>query len=592
MEYFAQLNESQTIALLVTISIALFGCFYLLIPDLEAIVDFNVPIPEQCQPEWKGQELDEPSLKVPSSSAIQCYCPANGRSLGLINPTTAGGIDRAIVKAKEAQVEWAKTGFSQRRRVLKTLLKFILDNQDTIARVACLDSGKTMVDACFGEILVTIEKLKWTIDHGEKALKPERRPTNLLMCYKVNEVRWEPLGVVAACVSWNYPFHNLIGPCISALFTGNAIIVKGSEATAWSSNYYTTIIRNALTACGHSPSLVSSVTCWPATASYLTSHPLISHLTFIGSRPVAHAVCASAAKSLTPVCVELGGKDPAILLDDVANLPRVANILLRGVFQSAGQNCIGIERIICLPTIYPRLITHITPLIRSLRQGSALDSPAAKPIDIGASISPANFPHIESLISEAVAQGARLLAGGKQHHHPDHPKGHYFAPTLLVDVKKEMRIAQTELFAPVFLVLPADNLTHAIDIANSTSYALGASVFGSDPAALDRVVDEVHAGMVAVNDFAAFYAVQLPFGGVKGSGYGRFAGEEGLRGLCNIKAVCRDRFGWVGTSIPGPLCYPIGSAGRAWEMCRGVVEVGYGESLGRRWGGLRRLIGL
>lgn len=140
--------------------------------------------------------------QVAGSELIQCYAPATGESLGRVLPTTKDGIDRAIASAKKAQVEWAKTSFSERRKVLKTMLKFVLENQETIARVACLDSGKTMVDASLGEILVTAEKLKWTIDHGEESLRPERRPTNFLMMYKWNEVVWQPLGVVAALVSW------------------------------------------------------------------------------------------------------------------------------------------------------------------------------------------------------------------------------------------------------------------------------------------------------------------------------------------------------------------------------------------------------
>jgi acyl-CoA reductase-like NAD-dependent aldehyde dehydrogenase len=188
------------------------------------------------------------------------------------------------------------------------MLRYILDNQESIARAACLDSGKTRIDASFGEILVTAEKLKWTIDHGERALKSEKRPTNLLMMYKKNEVRWEPLGVVAACVSWNYPFHNLFGPIISALFAGNGIIVKGSEQTAWSSEYFTSIAQGALKACGHNPNLIQSIICWPNVAPHLTSHPGISHLTFIGSHEIALKVAASAAKSLTQTCLELGKK--------------------------------------------------------------------------------------------------------------------------------------------------------------------------------------------------------------------------------------------------------------------------------------------
>lgn len=379
---------------------------------------------------------------------------------------------------------------------------------------------------------------------------------------------------------WASQFHNLLGPIISALFSGNAIVVKGSEATAWSSKYFVSIVHGALKACNHPAALVQSITCWPAVAPTLTAHPGLAHITFIGSRAVAHEVCASAAKALTPVCVELGGKDAAIVLDDVANLPRVASILMRAVFQSAGQNCIGVERVIACAAVYDDLVRLVETRIRALRLGSALDD---DDVDVGAMISDASFARLQSTIAEAVQQGARLLVGGRPFAHPKHRKGHYFAPTLLVDVTPAMRVAREELFGPVFVVMRATSVAEAVQIANSTAYGLGASVFGSRRRDLDAVVAGLQVGMVSVNDFAVYYAVQLPFGGVKGSGYGRFGGEEGLRALCNTKSVCADRWpGWVSTAIPPALDYPIGSARRAWEMCRGIVEVGYGETVGRR----------
>lgn len=198
------LFETATTATTICVLVAIWLLYRALRSDDEKAVDFTIPTPEQCEPGWRGKTLEEPTIKVSGSTAIQCYAPATGQFLGFINPATRNGIDRTIAKAAEAQVEWAKTSFSQRRRVLKSLLKFVLDNQETIARAACLDSGKTRVDAIFGETLVTAEKLKWTIDHGDPSLKPERRPTNLLMFYKRNEVHYEPLGVVAACVSWKY----------------------------------------------------------------------------------------------------------------------------------------------------------------------------------------------------------------------------------------------------------------------------------------------------------------------------------------------------------------------------------------------------
>jgi acyl-CoA reductase-like NAD-dependent aldehyde dehydrogenase len=574
-------------------ALTLLALYYLLHNDPEAAVPYHVEPPEQTRPGWKGKILEEPSLTKSGSSDIQCYCPATGAFLGVVKPATEDDIDRAIAKAKAAQIQWGKTSFAQRRTVMKTMLKFVLDNQEVIARAACLDSGKTMVDASLGEILVTAEKLKWTIDHGEDALRPERRPTNFLMMYKRNEVIWQPLGVVAACVSWNYPFHNLLSPIIASIFAGNAIIVKGSEATAWSSAYFTKIATQALVVCGHSPDIVQSVVCWPSVANHLTSHPSISHITFIGSRPVAHHVCASAAKALTPVCVELGGKDPAVILDDLSSsdFKRVASILMRGTFQSAGQNCVGLERVIAMPRVYEKLIAHLTPLIQSLRPGSILDADPAHPVDVGASISAASFDKLEELIAEAVSHGARVLAGGKRYHHPDFPKGHYFTPTLLVDVTKEMRIAQTELFAPVFCLMRATSVDECIALANSTPYALGASVYGSRKSDLERLVSEIDAGMIAVNDFAVYYMVQLPFGGVKGSGYGRFAGKEGLRGVCNMKAVTRDRFPFVKTSIPPPMDLPLKKAETAWKMAAGITLLGYGDWRGKIKG-IKGLVGM
>ncbi|KAK3298308.1 Aldehyde/histidinol dehydrogenase [Chaetomium fimeti] len=555
---------------------------YLALHENDQPIRYNVPSPKRPD---KVEILDEPAIKASGSTAVQCYAPATGQFLGLVNPSTPNDINRAIEQAQAAQTKWATTSFRERRAVLRSLLQYVLDNQEEICRVACLDSGKTMVDAQLGEVLVTAEKLQWTIKHGEKALLPSRRPTNLLMAYKRNTVYYEPLGVVAALVSWNYPFHNFIGPVISALFSGNAIMVKVSEQTAWSSSFFTNIARGALIAHGHDPALVQTVVCWPQTANHITSHPGISHITFIGSRPICHKVAASAANSLIPVVAELGGKDACMILDSVSkrDLPRVIEILMRGSFQASGQNCIGIERIVATPAIYDRLVSILEPRVRALRLG-----PTA---DMGAMISDASFARLEGLIADAVRHGARLLAGGKRFIHPDHPKGHYFSPTLLADVTPDMAIANEECFAPVMVLMraPAATAEAVLSVANAPHFGLGSSVFGSesDPR-LARIVRGVKAGMVAVNDFGATYAVQLPFGGVAGSGYGRFAGDEGLRGLCNLKAVCEDRAAWLGirTALPPAMQYPVMDQERSWRFARGVVEVGYGMGLVRKVGGV------
>ncbi|KXJ94000.1 Aldehyde/histidinol dehydrogenase [Microdochium bolleyi] len=546
--------------------------------------------------------LNKPTLKSSGgSTAIQCYAPATGQFLGYVNPSTPAGLDRAIAQASEAQKTWAKTTFAERRRVLRTMLQYVLDNAEQICRVSSLDSGKTMLDAQLGEILVTAEKLQWTLKHGEEALRPSRRPTNLLMSYKRNTVHYEPLGVVAALVSWNYPFHNLVGPIISSIFAGNGIIVKVSEQTCWSAAYYTSIVRGALVAHGHDPQLVQSAVCWPQTAGHLTSHPQISHVTFIGSRPVCHHVAASAAKTLTPVVAELGGKDAALVLDSAkTDLNRIVEILLRGSFQAAGQNCIGIERVIATPQVYPKLVEMLEPRVRAMRLG--LDK------DMGAMVSDASFSRLEKLVDDAVSKGARLLAGGRRYVHPDHPSGFYFSPTLLVDVTPDMAVANEECFGPIMTVMPCStpsspspNTTTDLDktadeilaLVNAPDFGLGASIYASprDPL-LPRLVRGIRAGGVAVNDFAVFYAVQLPFGGVGGSGYGRFAGEEGLRGVCNAKSVCEDRWGWLGiqTAIPPPARYPVRDQDKGWAFANGIVGLGYELTLGGKAKGLWRLL--
>ena len=400
----------------------------------------------------------------------------------------------------------------------------------------------------------------------------------------------------------SYPFHNLIGPVISAIFAGNTIVVKCSEQTAWSSAYFVKIIKRAIETCGFSPDIVSTIVCFGETANYLTSHESIQHITFIGSRPVAHHVAKSASKSLTPLCLELGGKDAAIVLDDpqknllyMDELKRVASIIMRGVFQSAGQNCVGIERVIAMLGSYKGLIKLLEPRIKALRLGDDLDpnGPEDGAVDVGAMISSSSFDRLEDTISEAETQGARVLVGGRRYSHPRYPNGHYFEPTLIVDVTPEMRIAKEELFGPVCVLMFAEDADDALRIANASNYSLGASVFSPTWSALAKrqinyVINNVKAGMVSVNDFAAYYVVQLPFGGRGGSGYGRFAGKEGLRSLCNPKSVCSDRYPFfMKTSIPSKLDYPM--EGNARFAAEAVIDVGFGNVL-RKLKGVFRLV--
>ncbi|AJU21866.1 CIH_HP2_G0022750.mRNA.1.CDS.1 [Saccharomyces cerevisiae] len=554
-------------------------------------VKFSLPAPEAAQNNWKGKRSVSTNIWNPEEpNFIQCHCPATGQYLGSFPSKTEADIDEMVSKAGKAQSTWGNSDFSRRLRVLASLHDYILNNQDLIARVACRDSGKTMLDASMGEILVTLEKIQWTIKHGQRALQPSRRPgpTNFFMkWYKGAEIRYEPLGVISSIVSWNYPFHNLLGPIIAALFTGNAIVVKCSEQVVWSSEFFVELIRKCLEACDEDPDLVQLCYCLPPTenddsANYFTSHPGFKHITFIGSQPVAHYILKCAAKSLTPVVVELGGKDAFIVLHSAKNLDALSSIIMRGTFQSSGQNCIGIERVIVSKENYDDLVKILNDRMTAnpLRQGSDIDH--LENVDMGAMISDNRFDELEALVKDAVAKGARLLQGGSRFKHPKYPQGHYFQPTLLVDVTPEMKIAQNEVFGPILVMMKAKNTDHCVQLANSAPFGLGGSVFGADIKECNYVANSLQTGNVAINDFATFYVCQLPFGGINGSGYGKFGGEEGLLGLCNAKSVCFDTLPFVSTQIPKPLDYPIRNNAKAWNFVKSFIVGAYTNSTWQR----------
>lgn len=564
---------------------------------LEAPKKLVYPIADEAKPHWKGKRLYPPTigLRVPSEPCkIQSYCPATAQYLGTFDCTSRTEMDEQIRKAEIAQKEWAQSSFVVRKKLLRTLNQFLLDNQEDVARVACRDSGKTKLDASMGEIMVTLEKINWIIAHGERALSPSVRPgpSSLLMgLMKHAEIRYEPLGVVAAIVSWNYPLHNLIGPVLAALFSGNAIIVKCSEQVVWSSTWFVGMIHAALRLLDLSEDLVQLCYCYPEDAEYFTSHPGLKHITFIGSKPVAQKVLESTAKELTPCVVELGGKDSVIVLDDIKDYKPLSSVLLRGTFQSAGQNCIGIERVICLPKAYEQLVPILEERVRGFRLGSDIDQ--LDEIDMGAMISDNRFAAIEELIEDAVAKGARLLAGGKPYLHPNYPQGHYFEPTLLVDVDTTMEIANTEVFGPVLTMMKATDADDAVRISNSTEYGLGNSVFGSSFKQCNEIAQRLESGNVAINDFATFYVCQLPFGGIKKSGYGKFGGEEGLTGLCNAKSVVMDkpllRLLGVKTAIPPPIDYPIADDKKAWGFVSGLNSASYDSRFWKIVNGFKKL---
>ncbi|KIY65379.1 ALDH-like protein, partial [Cylindrobasidium torrendii FP15055 ss-10] len=571
---------------------------------------FRFRNPPEAVAGWTSHVLDNPALDAhlhdpkarPTYVArdrqyITSFDPASGLHIGTFMADDAEVIAFKIQQAADAQKTWKHTSWRERRRVIRSLLKWLVDNQDLCARIACRDTGKTMVDAALGEILTTCSKLEWLLNYGEQTLRPEKRRSNFMLMYKKQEVHYEPLGVVAGLVSWNYPLHNAWSPILAGIFSGNGVVLKCSEQVIWSSTWFVEIIQNCLKACGHSPDLVQVVCCLPQDADAVTRSPLIKHITFIGSEEVGRKVAVAATEHLTPVTLELGGKDPAVILPNT-NLDQWISVWMRGVFQNSGQNCIGIERLIVHKRQYDELHQMFVERTTKLRQGAVLaptDQGYLSTVDVGAMISPHRFGGLEHELNMArqyKGEHEVEVEGGRRYNHVFNSKGCYFEPTVVGPVTIDMPIAHKELFAPVAILMPYDSIEEAIDIANSTRYGLGASVFGPDQNLCMHVAKQLECGMVAINDFGVFYVNQdLPFGGVKASGYGRFGGPEGLRSLTNPKAIMTDRFPALAqTSIPKVLDYPIKSLRLSWVFLEGLVRFLYADGWRPRIAGLLDLI--
>ncbi|RKO93033.1 Aldehyde/histidinol dehydrogenase [Blyttiomyces helicus] len=547
----------------------------------------SVPFPAESSPTWSGTpHASFPSIKdAQDPTSILCHDPATGWSLGRARAATREEVRDAVQRARDAQVTFAESGFEVRRAVLRTLLEWIVENQMEISRVAARDSGKTLIDASFGEILTTCEKLRWTIAEGETVLAPEyRTPGGLITLHKSARVEYHPIGVCGTIVSWNYPFHNTIGPIISALMAGNGCVVKCSEHAAWSTPFWNSVVKAALRVNGVEEDLVTLINGWADAGEALIEYA--DKITFIGSPTVGKLVMRAASATLTPVVLELGGKDAALVFND-ADYGQITQVAMRAAFQNSGQNCAGLERLIVQEGIHDRLIGDLERMICALRVGPPLGE---EKVDVGAMTMDAQIPIIQRLIDDAVAKGARVLVGGKKFLHPKYPKGQFYTPTLIVDVTTDMLISQEEVFGPVLMVMKFETESEAIALANSSAFGLGSGVFTLDYARGERIARRIKAGMCNINDFGVNYLCQcLPFGGVGKSGFDRFAGVEGLRGNTNLRSATTDRFAALGvrTQLPAPVRYPLTQASEDFQ--RNLVGMAYSDGWRKR---VESLVGL
>lgn len=476
---------------------------------------------------------------------IDCFNPATGEKLGGVPALTASEVQAVVERARVAQIAWAESSFAQRRAVLGRILDHALEHADELCAAIVEDSGKTWENALLGEIMPVCNKIRWLMKNGEKHLKPECVPSGLL-AHKKARIEYRPLGVVGCIIPWNYPFQNIFSSLVAPLMAGNSVVVKASEAVAWSTIRFQKILDDALQAEGFSADTVQIINGYGETGAALVRSGL-QKILFIGSVGNGRRIIEGSAECITPVVMELGGKDPLIICED-AHLEHAVHCALGGCFINLGQNCIASERLLVFDGIYDQFVAAVVEVAQSFRQGQPT-GPAA--VDVGALTSPLQVKIVDELVRDALANGATLLVGGPPE--AEQP-GNFFPPTILADVTPQMRIAQEEVFGPVMLIMRVADDAQAIEIANGTEFGLHSSILSKNQKRAENLAAKIHAGASCINDYGLCYVNQdLPFGGVKSSGYGRMNGRDGLRAYTNAKAVLTDRFPF---QIP-PKLFPV-----------------------------------
>lgn len=494
---------------------------------------------------------------------IVCRNPATGELLGEVAAMDEAEVRARLQRARRAQVGWAQSSFAERRRVLGRLLELVLNHADEICRNIALESGKTLQNAMMGEIWPVCEKLRWTIENGERHLMPEHVSSGILM-HKRASIEYHPMGVVGVICPWNFPFQNIMGPTIPALMAGNAVLCKVSEWTSYSAPIVQRWFEEVLSDCGHSPDLVQILTGYGDTGAALVRSG-VDKVFFTGSVGNGRRVVEGSVENLTPVVLELGGKDALIVCDD-ASLEQAVAGAMAGVFISSGQMCLAAERIYVMDAIYDRFVAAVVDAVRALRQGPPLGGNGSD-IDVGAMTMPHQVEIVDRLVQDALLKGAKALCGG---HRELAPGAQFYPPTVLVDVNHSMAVMREETFGPVMSIMRVRDDDEAVRLANDSSFGLGSTVFSTNHARAARIAGRISAGATCINDYGlAYMANDLPFGGVRQSGFGRLQGREGLRACTNMKAVMSDK---LPLHLPAKI-YPVKPGD--YEMVKAAVELLY-----------------
>ena len=502
-----------------------------------------------------------------AAGRLEVHNPATGGLITTIPIDSPQAVAETVARVRSNQADWEAMGIEGRYHWLGKLRDWLLDNADRVLDTMQMETGKVRADA-YTEVVYLADLINFYGTRAAKFIGEESvRPHSALMAAKKLRVQYRPHPVVGIISPWNFPLILSLGDAIPAMQAGAAVVIKPSEFTPLG---LAEVVKAWKEEIG-GPNVLDCVQGLGETGAALVD--AVDFIQFTGSDRTGRKVMARAAETLTPVSLELGGKDPMIVLAD-ADIDRAANAAAWGGMMNSGQICMSVERIYVEEPAYEEFVWKLTQEVARLRQGA---DDGRDPKDVGAMTSPNQTAIVEEHVNEALASGATAMAGGKRVEGP----GDYFEPTVLVDVDHSMKVMRDETFGPVVGVMKVRDAEEALRLANDSRYGLSGSVFGEKERA-ERVARRVECGAVNVNDVLVNYlASDVPMGGWKESGIGYRHGEPGIKKYCRTESVVITRFG----AKREPTWYPYTRARRG--LVSRIAQAFNARDIKRRLG-LRR----
>lgn len=499
---------------------------------------------------------------------LEVRAPATGEVLGSVPDLTEEEVHALLARARAAQPEWADRSVGERAELLHRFRRLLADRTDEAAELSSQESGKTVFEALMGDVLPTLDLARFYANRVGRVMAP--RTESSWMLTKKGMVEREPYGVMGVISPWNFPILNPMRVVLAALVTGNTVVLKPSEHSPMSA----VRMRQFGLEAGIPEDVFLVATGGGATGAALARGD-VDKITFIGSVKNGRAVANACADRLTPVTLELGGKNPMVVLAD-ADLDRAVNMAVQGAYWNAGQICIAVERLYVEAPVYDRFIEGVVAATEALEM--AVTDPDG---DVSAITTEEQMDRLQRQLEDARSKGARIATGGR----PLPGPGRHFEPTVVADTDHSMAVMREEIFGPVMPVMKVADTEEAIRLANDSPYGLAASVF-TERGRGEELVRRLRAGMVSLNDVLYHGAAAgLPFGGMGDSGYGRVHGEEGLLEVTRSRAVVVDRMGFVREPVGG---FPFRRFGA--RRARALVRFLHGGGLLDRLTAIKALI--